>query len=403
LIQEIRSWDRLFIFVIVAALFTNFALGANRAVYNNFISEELGIQAQELGFIEAVREFPGLLTVVLALLALCFSEVALISLCGVLMALGLALYSRAAGFTHLMLATITLSSGFHLLFPVQSALVLQTAGPREKGRRLGQLNSAMALATVMSTAFVYLFNRHLHYRGIYLVAAGAALGGALVMLRAPRAGGVQVRKGFVLKWDYRAYYILHLFSGARRHIFWTFGTFALVTVFGTPVGTISLLLLVGNIISIYTRPLIGRLVDSMGEKKALLLNYASSTLLCLGFACVKWVPGLYFLYVFDFVLVGFQIALTTYLDKIAAGGDVPASLATGSTINHIAGVLVPILGGQLWHMMGYWSTFTAGGVLTAFCLLYAARLTVPSLDAGKGARPAECTEDRGKLFSSGRG
>ena len=45
-----------------------------RSIFNNFAVEELAVQANQIGLIQAIREIPGLIGVVVALLALFLTE-----------------------------------------------------------------------------------------------------------------------------------------------------------------------------------------------------------------------------------------------------------------------------------------------------------------------------------------
>src|SRR5207248_9626472 len=62
----------------------------------------------------------------------------------------------------------------------------------------------------------------------------------------------------------------------------------------------------------------------------------------------------------------FSLGINSYLGRIAPPEDVTPSLVMGSTVNHIAAVGVPVVGGLLWSTVGYQVTFLAGA---ATCLL----------------------------------
>ncbi|MBT9177470.1 MAG: hypothetical protein DDT20_01803 [Firmicutes bacterium] len=83
---------------------------------------------------------------------------------------------------------------------------------------------------------------------------------------------------------------------------------------------------------------------------------------------------LYTLFVLDHLLLGFDIAITTHLDSIAPRSDIAPSLAMGSTINHITGVIVPVGGGILWGIAGPQSVFLIGAIICALSLLQARTL-----------------------------
>jgi MFS family permease len=87
---------------------------------------------------------------------------------------------------------------------------------------------------------------------------------------------------------------------------------------------------------------------------------------------------LYVLYVLDTAMVGFDVAVSTYLDKIAPQADMAPTLAMGSTVNHISGVLIPTIGGLLWAGFGHSATFLAGATIAVATLLYVVLLLKPA-------------------------
>ena len=62
------------------------------------------------------------------------------------------------------------------------------------------------------------------------------------------------RPKLVLKRRYRLYYVLCVFSGARKQVFVTFGPWVLIKVFGEPVTTIANLYVVACVIGILFQP-----------------------------------------------------------------------------------------------------------------------------------------------------
>jgi len=370
------AWPLAMIFLAVALLMSQFGLGVQTTILNNFLNDEMGISSDQFGFMQSIRELPGLFTIALAAVTALITQSLLIAGCMVLISAGLLLFAQSFTFVHLIIATLTLSVGFHLLFPIQSAMVLKLAPKGEKGKRLGQVNSMLAAATLLAMGFVYLTSKFISFRGLFVVAAVAAAVGAAIMIFAPREKVDVAAKRFVFDWKYKTYYILRLLSGSRRHIFQTFATWVLVKAHGTPVQTIALLMITANILSLYTRPLFGGLIDRLGERSSLATNYTFVVAIFLGYGFITYKPLLFTFYIIDHLLLGFDIAITTFLDKIAPEEDIAPSLAMGSTINHIAGVAVPTIGGLLWVSYGYSATFVAGAVIAALSIFFSAGLRV---------------------------
>ncbi len=372
----IKRWGRDFLIIMLCALFLQLGLGLQKSVYTNFVAEDLHLSAEQLGWVEGIREVPGLLTIVLALPAIYFTESVFSAITVLFVAVGLIFYSRATGFSSLAFSTVILSIGFHLFSPVQSSMVLRISKPNERAMRLGILNSVTAFAAVLATLFVWQFNRILSYRNYFFVAAIICFVGAGVILVARRGEKAEIRRRAVFRWEYMDYYILTLLAGSRRHMNATFATFALVQLGHVPVTVMSTLFLIANLMAIATRPILGKMIDKWGEGRSLTFNYAVVVVLFLGYAFLRNVWMLYAIFIIDNLFLGFDIAITTYLSKIAPHGDIAPSLSMGSTIQHIAAVAIPVLGGWLWDTVSPTATFLAGALLCVVSLIQAHRLPV---------------------------
>jgi hypothetical protein len=64
----------------------------------------------------------------------------------------------------------------------------------------------------------------------------------------------------------------------------------------------------------------------------------------------------------------FAIAIRTFFQKIADPRDIAPSMAVGFTINHIAAVFLPALGGLLW-MVDHRIPFVGGAIFSFFSLI----------------------------------
>jgi hypothetical protein len=82
------------------------------------------------------------------------------------------------------------------------------------------------------------------------------------------------------------------------------------------------------------------------------------------------------MYVLDSILFNFAVAIRTYFQKIADPQDIAPSTAVGFTINHVAAVFLPALGGYLW-MIDYRIPFVAGAVLGGISFLAAQLIRIP--------------------------
>jgi len=353
-----------------ASFLLTFAFAVYRSVVSNFVGQELGISYVEYGLIEGIREIPGLLTIVLVGLAYRIPEHKLYALSGVLVGSGIWMYATAHTFTDLVYATLVQSVGFHVWHVVQDSMVIKAVGTNDRAHRLGQLNSVGAAATLLGMGLVWFSSDWLSLRTYFVIFGIVGIAGGLFALLFPHAKAPVRPVRFVFDWRYRSYYTLALFSGARRHIVLTFATFALIRIYNTSVSTIAMLLAIISFLAIWTRPIIGRIIDRVGEQRALSMNYAVVALIFLGYAVFRNIYVAFALYILDNIMMGFDIAISTHAGRIIPREKLSSSLATGTTVNHIFGVAVPVTGGILWEWFGPVVPFLMGAVLVLFAMVY---------------------------------
>lgn len=363
--------------VLGATFALEFGLGLQRGVFNNFVVETLGIEPSQLGFVQGIREVPGLLTAVLAVAAAYFRENTWAGICLFVAGMGLALHAAVGSFWGLVAVTLVLSAGFHLFYPVQSSIVMKASLRDERATRMGQLNSAAAMASLVSLAAVLAASSYMsqvNYRMLHVFAGTVTCAGGLILLIRPMAGVGLPGRSLEFNPKYMSYYVLTLLSGARRHVTMTFAGYLLVRTYHTPVRIMVILSAVSSMVAIVTRPVIGKIIDRWGEQRSLVFNYLIVVALFLGYAWVRVPALLYIIYILDNGMTGFDVAITTHVGKIAAKEALSAAYAMGSTINHITGVSVPMLGGYIWDMAGSSWVFLAGAAIAGISLAYSVGL-----------------------------
>lgn len=380
---------RLLKMVAGASFLITFAFAVYRSVFSNFVGQELGISEIEYGLIEGIREIPGLLTIVLVGIAYRMPDRKLYAVSGVLVGSGMWMYSTAHTFTDLIYATLVQSIGFHIWSVVQDSMVIKAVSTDDRARRLGQLNSVGAAATLLGMGLVWFSSNWVPLRTYFVIFGIIGIAGGLFAMLIPKSE-VPVRPvRFVFDWKYRSYYTLTLLSGARRHIVLTFATFALIRLYHAPVSTVAMLLAITSFLAIWTRPLIGRIIDQVGEQRALSFNYAIVAMIFLGYALFRNMYVAFALYILDNIMVGFDIAISTHAGRIIPREKLSSSLATGSTINHIFGVAVPVAGGVLWEWFGPVVPFVMGAVLVMIAMFYSwnldSRVASTQVDAQVGS------------------
>ena len=174
----------------------------------------------------------------------------------------------------------------------------------------------------------------------------------------------------VFRRKYWLYYALTFMSGARRQIFVAFAVFLLVERFDYTIQQITILFVLNNVLNYFVNPLIGKAVNRFDERKVLTLEYASLTLVFMGYALTESALLAGALYVVDNVFFNFSMAIKTFYQKIADPKDIASGMAVGFTINHIAAVFIPVLGGLVW-IANYKAVFMGAVVLCVISLTLA--------------------------------
>lgn len=167
----------------------------------------------------------------------------------------------------------------------------------------------------------------------------------------------------ILRKQYWLFYVLTFLAGARRQIFVAFAVFLLVKKFGFTVQEIAALFLFNNLLNYFLSPIAGKLIGRFGEHKMLSIEYGVLVLVFVGYASVetKFLAGC--LYIADHIFYNFAIGIKTFFQKIGNASDIAPTMAVGFTINHIAAVILPVIGGALW-LIDYRIPFWAGAGLS---------------------------------------
>lgn len=358
--------------LVVAGFFLSFGFNTWNAMFNNFAADVLRLDAGQVGWIQSLREIPGLMGFVLGFIVLFVPEMRLVGFCVTLLGGGLLLMSGAKDYASLLVATMIMSIGFHFFDSSNASLVLTYTSKDDAPKTMGILASIGAAAAVAGTLVILTLAKPLGYRQLlYLIGALTLAGGLIVTVLGRQGATEKVERKVVFRRRYWLYYLLTFLMGSRRHIFSTFAIFLLVTEHGVTVEQSAALFLVNSVITTLTYPQIGRLVARYGERLILAVNFALLALIFIGYAYIAWLPALVLFFVADNILFGFSLALNTYFQKIAATPEeITSNVSMGQTINHLSAVFVPALGGLLWKLYGYQVTFLAGTAIVLVGLVF---------------------------------
>lgn len=386
-----RRHPQLLIFLLATAFFglssPNFDI-----VFNNYLNDTFHLGEVARGDLEFPRELPGFLVAVSAGLLFFMAETRISALAALVTAagmIGLGLFGES--YTAMMVLMMAWSAGTHLSMPVQGSIGLSLSRENQEGRRLGQIGAVSGAAYVVGCGIVWWLLRHYPkaYHVTFIVGGtGFALAAIVLLLMDPSVGS-RSRPKIALHPRYWLYYVLSVLFGARKQVFLTFGPWVLVKVYGQPASIFAVLLLIGGGSGIVLRPLLGRLIDRVGERTVLMADALILVVICLGYGFGdrlglgrhSTVHLLYVCYVLDQVVFATGMARSTYLKKIAVDPQhVASSLALGVSLDHATSMSIPRAGGRLWHAYGehgYRYVFLAAAGIAVVNLLFASLIRVP--------------------------
>jgi MFS family permease len=353
-------------------------LGWN-ALYTNFAVEIAGLDGQQNGAVQSIRELPGLLSIVVIFILLYMREVTLTSLAIMLCGLGVMATGWFPTFGGQIVWTFVLSCGFHWFEATNQSLTLQYFSVTEAPLAISRLRAMTALGSLAMGLVIYFMAGRLDYRWLFGLAGSTAVAAGLWSLfHRPASTGLPAQKrGLVFKKMYWLFYVMTCLSGARRQIFTVFAVFLLVQRFHFTLADMSLLFLLNNLINWLLNPYIGLAINAVGEKRLLTAKYAVVLAVCVAYVFCQsaWLAAS--LYVIDQLLFCFTVSLRTYFQKIAEPSDIAPSMAMGVTINHIAAVAVPFVGGVLW-MLDYRLPFIMGSAFALASLVMTRFIKLPA-------------------------
>jgi predicted MFS family arabinose efflux permease len=267
-----------------------------------------------------------------------------------------------------------MSIGFHYYETVNQSLSLQVFSKGEAPYKMGKMVAIGSASSLVAFSSVWLFIEilALEMKTIYLI------GGITTILIAtfcwlffPKfEGKVEQNKKLKLHKRYWLYYALTFMGGARRQIFVVFSGFLMVEKFSFSVSDIALMFLANGLLNILFAPLIGKLINKIGERRTLTIEYVGLIIVFSSYAFVSNPMIAVGLYIIDHLLFSMAIAQKTYFQKIADPKDMAQTAGVAFSINHCAAIVLPALYGLLWISSPAW-VFLTGAAMAGISLILA--------------------------------
>ncbi len=375
--QKAKS-DPMYRYLIVFTICSSLGIQTWLTLFNNFAVDIAGLDGYHVGIIQSVREIPGFLALLAVFVIMFIKEYRLSVLSILILGLGLALTGLFPSYAGLLITTLVMSFGFHYFETTNMSLTLQYFDKGTSPWVFGKQRSFAAASNIGVGILIYALAFLLDFSKIYLLIGGLILATAVWGLAQDPTGKeiVAQRKNMIVRKKYWLFYFLTLMAGARRQIFMAFAVLLMVQKFEYSLQEVTILFVVNNIINYYLSPLIGKSIIRYGERKVLSLEYFSLIFIFLAYAATTSKLLVAALFILDHIFFNFSIAIRTFFQKIGDPRDIAPSMAVGFTINHIAAVFLPAIGGFLW-VIDYRIPFVGGAVMSLISLFAVQMIRTP--------------------------
>jgi hypothetical protein len=361
----------MFWYLVVLTISSTAGLQTWTTLFNNFAVDVAGLQGNHVGMIQSIREIPGFLALLAVYVMLVIREHRLSAISILILGAGLAATGFFPTFAGIAITTLISSFGFHYYETTNMSLTLQYFKKDESPWVFGKLTSLAAATSIGIGLLIWGMTSFLDFTQVYLVIGVLIAVAGLWALLTRDPSDINIipqRKQMVLRKKYWLFYFLTFMAGARRQVFIAFSVLLLVQKFQYTVQEVTILFIINNTINYFLSPLVGKSIIRFGERKVLSLEYLSVIFLFTAYATTDSKLLVAFIYILDQIFFTFAIAIRTYFQKVGDPQDIAPSMAMGFTINHLAAVFLPAIGGMLW-VIDYRIPFFAGAAMGVVSLL----------------------------------
>ena len=369
-------------------LITGLSYGLYKGMLDNYLAEVVGMGEMDRGITEFFRELPGIALVLILAVFYMFSAETLFKAGAVIMLLGLGMQAvLPASKVFATLAICTYSLGEHIQLGMKNTLSLQYARPGRGGAAQGVQNSISQIGTlagylVIVAVFSLLSGRQPYKLFFGLAAVLAAVSFGCSLRIRGRSQTDETKRRFYFHKKYSKYYMLEMFYGARKQVFFTFGPYVLILFYGANAAMVSLLFAVSAITCFFAAPMVGRIIDRVGYKTVMITDTLILVIVCFfyGFAHHIFPRNTAFYvccvnYILDAVISLASMASNVYVQDLSDSPDeTKATISTGGSINHVITNFIALFGGWIWQALGIETLFMVSAVLGLCNSAYAATI-----------------------------
>lgn len=380
--------DSRFKLFLTTVLITGLAYGLYKGVIDNFLAEVVGMGELGRGVAEFFRELPGGLLVFILAAFYMLSAETLYKVGALIMLIGMGMHAVLPPTQVMMiLAIFVYSLGEHIQLGMKSTISLTYSKEGHGGQALGAQNAISQIGTVVGYLVIVgaftVITKDQPYQLFFWIAGG------LLVISAVCTTGLtgksktdDTKRRFYFHKKFTKYYMLEMFYGARKQVFFTFGPYVLILFYGADAATISLLFAVSAILCFFTSPIVGRIIDKLGYKVVMVSDTIILVVVCFfyGFAHRLFASNVAFIiccinYCLDAVISQASMASNVYVQDLSDNAqEMKATISTGVSINHLITIFIALFGGWIWKVLGMELLFILSAILGLCNSAYAATI-----------------------------
>ena len=372
----------------LSLLLSAIGFGLYKGVLDNYMAEVVKMNELDRGVTEFFREVPGLLLVLILAIFYRSSAEKMYKMGMVIMVIGMAMQAFISPVKLLVILAIFIySTGEHIQLGMKNTLSLEYSKEGHGGLALGYQNSIYQIGNLAGyiaviAAFAVISSVEL-FKPVFMVAAVFFV---LAMLVSFRLTGNSVtdksKSRFYFRKKFTKYYMLEVFYGARKQVFFTFGPYVLILFYGADAGVISMLFAISAIACFTLAPMVGKIIDRIGYKTVMIADTLILVIVCFfyGFAHHLFSMEVAFIvccvnYVLDSVISLASMASNVYVQDISdSREEMRATISTGISVNHLITIFIALLGGWIWNVLGIETLFIISAILGLCNSAYAATI-----------------------------
>ena len=387
-LKEIFIEESSFRYFLLCILITGLAYGLYKGMLDNYLAEVVKMGEMDRGITEFFRELPGIALVFILAVFYMLSAETMFKAGALIMLFGMGMQAvLPASKVYVTLSICVFSLGEHIQLGMKNTLSLQYAKTGRGGAAQGIQNSVNQIGTLAGYLVIVFAFSLLGQNPPYKLFFGfaAVLLGVSWLCSLKIEGNSQTDKNkrrFYFRKKYSKYYMLEMFYGARKQVFFTFGPYVLILFYGANAAMISLLFAISAIACFFAAPAVGRIIDKVGYKTVMVADTLILVVVCFfyGFAHHLFSMETAFIvccinYVLDAIISLASMAANVYVQDLSDGPDeTKATISTGVSINHVITIFIALFGGWIWQTLGIETLFVVSAILGLCNSAYAATI-----------------------------